>query len=495
MKKSISLLAILGTLIAGCSGDSVSSSFSSTSTEIESSSTNSEITSEEQSTVKFSSFSELKVDLTQIKKLAVYKNNQSTIQNGRKNQVSNQNSSILVGYNEEGDLVPIIYLNSEDQQVTIPYNLFSIEIVGDFSYLIYIPSPYNPMTFELESFEQLMYSVGRYENQKEMVGRSLFVRALHSVFKSWQNQIQFILLHNESGKLFDMRSVLNLFDYVNNDWSLGHLELISLFKEKIYFFVSFKSSSSPTPTSVCKVELAFNNEESNLDKIQTCTSIPINPIFISESGYFIYQLGGKYYFASSDLSTTGDFTYYSSTMTEIDGKIIILSGQSFIVFDSYFNFLTEIQNELLLEFNNNISNYSWFMNKNGYDIFGPFQIHTSQVTIFKINFQTFQIEKLEIDVSLNSAISAFAIIYEGSVYLLSTEIIKLDQNDLISTLDDNIFSFKNSYSNMAISGYVEYYQVQGLNQINKYLNLQTGEIFLESESRPTITVTQVQPIN
>jgi hypothetical protein len=60
---------------------------------------------------------------------------------------------------------------------------------------------------------------------------------------------------------------------------------------------------------------------------------------------------------------------------------------------------------------------------------------------------------------------------------------------------ENSFNTINNLSSYSQTGYLSYYQVSGLTQINKYLNLQTGEIFLESESRPTITVTQVQPIN
>jgi hypothetical protein len=71
----------------------------------------------------------------------------------------------------------------------------------------------------------------------------------------------------------------------------------------------------------------------------------------------------------------------------------------------------------------------------------------------------------------------------------------LNNDNTFLTLEQNTNLITNSFASILKTGYVEYTQAQGLTQIKKSLNLQTGEIYLESESRPTITVTQVQPIN
>jgi hypothetical protein len=87
------------------------------------------------------------------------------------------------------------------------------------------------------------------------------------------------------------------------------------------------------------------------------------------------------------------------------------------------------------------------------------------------------------------------IIFDNNLFTLATSIQTLSDASVFVTIENEIYQIKNSIENILKTGYVEYSKAIGLTQTNKSLNLQTGEIYLESESRPTITVTQVQPIN
>lgn len=505
MKKNIYLLAVLGTLIAGCFGETdsnISISGSNISSYDSNTSPSSSISENLQNT-DFS-FSDLRLNLGSIIEIGVKKTSGPL---GRKqSSITNQtspNESYLVGYNAQGEEMPIVYLNSQDQEVQVPFSVFSFEVIGDFSYIVYYNSNVTTGLSSLES--TLYYDYGPGGVFQSSPGKYLGMTNFEILLKTYGPNTEgnpgthaFIISHNESGKLFDAVNALSLnyFDDGNMQYTVD-LRLLTLMEDKIVYF----KSSFPV-TNTCRGELVFNSLNRTLTKTEICTSLDIKPIFTHTSGYFVYTLNNKVNFASPDFSSTGDLTNYfggnipqrNMVFKSVGNTIVMIKISEpsfFVILDSNFQ-LIEAKSEPLY-YGEVLNSVNWLFNKDGFDYFD------SNSRIHYVNFETFEYGVIEFNQQfppLQQYGSQYKyLIYEGNLYQIATKIQSLQGNNSFITLEYDIFEVKSDFTKTLKEGYIEYSQVSGLTQINKYLNLQTGEIFLESESRPTITVTQVQPIN
>ena len=442
------------------------------------------------------SFEGLSLNLNSISQIGVYKNSATPLGRKRANGGSsgvNQNESYLVGYNNAGEQTPLIYLNDENQEVRVPYSVFSFEVVGDFSYIVYYNSQAEGVLSGLENDITRSWEL-------RPLGSTQFEILLKKNSGSWdaiKGTQAYIILHNESGKLFDAVKTMGLEPYesaYSAKTSVG-LRLFTPLKNRIFYFAE--------RGNVCKGELEFNEFDNTLTKIEVCSPLNIMPIFVHESGYFVYTFDNKVSFASPDFSITGDLTSYflsgiperNTVFKSVGENIIMISGNTFkkfVVFDGNF-LLIEEKNEIF-EFGNFSGFPTWLFNKDGFDYFTNYSI------IYYINFENFIFGSLIDEESEFSKLPQFFfrfvyIVFEGNLYEIGRNIRQLNEDKTFSVLEQNITYVLNDIPSMIKTGYVEYTQTQGLTQINKSLNLQTGEIYLQSESRPTITVTQVQPIN
>ncbi len=489
MKKSIYLLVILGTLIAGCSTGAGSIS------------NNSGSVSENNTNTDFS-FLDLRLNLNGINRIGVSKNVNNPL--GRKqSSVPNQtqeNESYLVGYNDNGDEIPLDYLDSDNVEVEVPYSVFSLEVIGDFSYIVYYNSN---ITTGLSSLESTLYY--DYGPWGAWSGKSLGMTNFEILLKTFGPHTEgnpgahaFIISHNESGKLFDAVVALSMgyFDDGNMQLSVD-LQLLTLFDDKIVYF---KNSFPETDT--CRGELVFDASSNTLTKTEVCTPLYIKPIFTHYNGYFVYTFNNEVSFASPDFSITGDLTkYFTSTAIQrntvfksVGENIVMITNlmpSSFVVFNSNFEVLEEKTDEL--ERGYYLVEVYWLFNKNGFDYFN------SNSIIHYVNFETFEYGIVDFNDQfppLNQFSQTYKyLVFDNNLYQIGSKIQTLGINNVFITLESNVFEIKGDFTKILTDGYVQYSQVSGLSQINKYLNLQTGEIYLESESRPTITVTQVQLIN
>ena len=516
MKKTIYSLVVFGILIAGCSqssnsNSSFSSSFESSNSNGSTGSTASTTSSfdggstsvapsssEDSPDNQFNGFSNLKIDLSSIKQIGMYKNSQASV-NGRKyNQNTNQNSTYLIGYNENGEAMPLIYLNSQDEIVQNPYSVFSLEVVGDFSYIVF----YNDNHVDALNLlnEYLRMSTIHGSQQSRSLGSTTFevlFKAVggQTVFMSLQERWAFIILHNQSGKLFNADAAVELSPYLDDNDSLvvSNVLLFSMFENKIIYFVK--------RVNTCKGTLVFDEANNTLSKTEVCTSLDIIPIFVHNNGYFVYSFNNKVSFASPDFSSTGDLSVYferlitvNQSFKSVGEQIVLLTSRnesSFLLFSGEFELVEEKSEVYGRAFY--VQESVWMFNKNGWDYYDANSI------IYSVNFSNFEFNYSSFDGEfppLNQFFSTYKyLVFEGSLYQIATKIQVLNTENTFYTLESDIYQVNNDLFDVFSSGYLEYSKTQGLTQINKYLNLQTGEIFLESESRPTITVTQVQPIN
>jgi hypothetical protein len=478
MKKSLYLLAILGTVIAGCSEGL------STSSENQPSSYISASTSQTNNIPNADfSFSNLRLNLSSINQVGIYRNPSRPVGRKQSSEVvsTTQNDSYLVGYNAQGDTVPLLYSNSQNEQVQMPFSVLSLEVVGDFSYIVYYDS-------QAGNTKQYLESTLSHNSEYRQLGGTKFEVLLKSTGYFYHQA--YIIMHNKTGKLFDALDTINLKDSLVDGQLTRHLQLFTPFYDKIIYFTRSNNT--------CKGELRFNEADNTLTKTEVCTSLEITPIFVHENGNFVYTFDSKTSYASADFSVTNDLSSYfdypiarNMVFKSVGQNIVMLSDKSpskFLVFDGNFSLKEEVsfQVELLV----GLDSFTWRFNKGGFDYFSL--INGGKSYIYIVDFENLTIEIVVEEITFN--LHRF-IDFENKIFQIGTSLRVLNENLTYSTLEEGVYEVTNEIWEIVSSGYVEYTQTQGLTQINKYLNLRTGEIYLESESRPTITVTQVQPIN
>jgi len=476
-KKSIYLLAIVGTLIGTLTAGWVI--FTNLNNDF--------------------SFEGLSLNLNSINQVGVYKNSSSPLgrraSSGGSALSANQNESYLVGYNNEGEQTPLVYLNDENQEVRVPYSVFSFEVVGDFSYIVY----YNSLVqSELESLENsLIRSTVNHLDVLKSIDSTNFEILLKYRSYGQLSTTPFIILHNKSGKLFNAITTIRSESESNDGNYWVTINLFTPFENKIIYFYNYS----------CKVELVFDELDYALTKTEVCSTLEIYPIFVHETGYFAYIFDDEVLYASSDFSVTGNLTKYlgigdfpsyrnsmvNNVFKSVGERIVAFSikgNLNFVVFDGAFSLIEE-KTEV---FQDGVppSGIKWLFNRDGYDFFTTYVPSLSFLYYF--NFETLLFGSL-IESHPNYSNNFTYLVFEGNLYEFGPNIRVLNNDNTFLTLEQNTNLITNSFASILKTGYVEYTQAQGLTQIKKSLNLQTGEIYLESESRPTITGTQVQPIN
>jgi hypothetical protein len=446
MKKSIYLLVILGTLIAGCSGGSNNGN----------------------SNPNTFSFQNLKLDIPAINKIGVHINQGAILNNSNlyiETPITNSTLySYLVGFDNQEQIVPLRYLNSSGIEIQIPFSVYSIEVQAEFSFIVYF--------YQGWGYPQFDYS------HRNLPDELLFTNTIKS--RTWQ---RWVILHNKSGVLIDSK---DLFD--DGD----EIRYFQPFDERINYFTYNQERGT------CRNELSFNSESSSFVISEAaCTSLSIYPMYSHKDGGFIYQIENAGYSYSSknmDSSRPLGFAPFVRTFKATSENIIAITNgaKEFLTLSSNFEIIEESEINVVYE-----DDYWMDRSKNWAINSVKFLFFFKEGYYFDVLGQPVRVDYENKDYSISndySGIGDFVLFDNNVFHIKNNQIMKLRDGFEYETIE-NSFNTISNLSSYSQTGYLSYYQVSGLTQINKYLNLQTGEIFLESESRPTITVTQVQPIN
>jgi hypothetical protein len=255
----------------------------------------------------------------------------------------------------------------------------------------------------------------------------------------------------------------------------------------------------------CKGELVFSETAQTLLRSEICTTLNVSPIFAHSNGYFVYYFNNAIYYASPDFSITGDLTDYFDSFNwnlmnlnfkSVGETIVLLTktiNPKFIVFNDTFQIISERSIEIIEEGNSLLyQSKNWLFYNNGFDYF------ENDNSIIFVNFETFEngfVDLGEVYSPIQGLSGYKYLVFDGELYQISSKIRVLNADNTFLTLEDNVYSLNSNVKSILKNGYIDYIQAQGLTQINKSINLQTKEVYLESESKPQVTVTQVQPIN
>jgi len=542
-------------------------------------------------------FDGLSVDLNNISQLAIFTGNVATInrnQGRRINSIENNEpatTSYLVGLNSNGEYTEITFVNDNNLTVEVPYNLYSIDIVGDFTYLVYYKRG--------ELFEDLKQGIlsdldfyntpSSAQEYKKMMGTTDFEALLKTseLSSGLIDLMEFIVIHNNSGKVFNFKQIIGLYSNMIGIEASNEILLIERFEDKIFYFVRKKEKNEvgiPMNKATCMVELSFNDNNNTLNKVETCTEIIFQPLFVHNNGYFAYSFDNQMYFSSSDFTITGNLMnyfehsykrnmffrsfgdyialfyqintpriiYLSSTFENVyvipsmnlpeflsnenvqnlslttvnnstistllgtyindQGETLPFSGEIDSSNEELSNSITDVFQQRLDEdmitpyfetrlaiknsnYPENIYESTW---KHRYDNYDYFQTYSD---LFYVNFITGDFDSINFSSISNPLIDEFGsfhkhIIFEQKIYLVASTIAIIDyttKNYVI--LETGIYEVLNDVAKILSTGYLEYSISSGLTRIKKYLNLQTGLVYLESEQKPIINITQINPIN
>jgi hypothetical protein len=313
---------------------------------------------------------------------------------------------------------------------------------------------------------------------------------------SYEGYVEFIVMHNASGKLFDIQRSLELAppaDLV--DSFFGTILSFRVYEDKIYYF----SRRANPESNTCNGRLIFNTLTNNLDRVESCTTLQYDPIFVHENGYFAYILNSEVNFASFDLSITGtindyidyNFGYKKQFIKSVNETIVLVKGDgNFVTFSSTFEYTSISTNEPLLS---NLEPSAWISTINGYDYYRGGEM------IYKVNFsnQTVQNKYIPGFLDRHSQLNGYDFVeFEGNFFILGDDLYDFNLETMTETLlDQSIYNYENDYFTYSTTGYMTYAVTNGLTQVNKSINLQSKTIYLQSENKPTISVTQIRPIN
>jgi hypothetical protein len=439
------------------------------------------------------SFAGLSVDLNGISQVGVKtgssQRNGLMMSNQSISNGSQAELSYLIGLNEAGELSQLQYKSQTNQTVAVPYSIYSVEVAGDYSLLVYY----------LPSFESALISIQdtmRFTSSSRILETTKFEILFKQFGMSYEGYVEFIVMHNASGKLFDIQRSLELAppaDLV--DSFFGTILSFRVYEDKIYYF----SRRANPESNTCNGRLIFNTLTNNLDRVESCTTLQYDPIFVHENGYFAYILNSEVNFASFDLSITGtindyidyNFGYKKQFIKSVNETIVLVKGDgNFVTFSSTFEYTSISTNEPLL---NNLEPSAWISTINGYDYYRGGEM------IYKVNFsnQTVQNKYIPGFLDRHSQLNGYDFVeFEGNFFILGDDLYDFNLETMTETLlDQSIYNYENDYFTYSTTGYMTYAVTNGLTQVNKSINLQSKTIYLQSENKPTISVTQIRPIN
>jgi len=442
-------------------------------------------------------FNDLKVDLSDASALGIApkinKDQNLSRLSSEKILLNNEDSTELtetelVMIDDEGNLKTVEFINDSGDIVQVPYNLYTFEVVGQFTYLIY----YNPE------------SVGDFNN---LVSFSVFfnhfsteINLLFDYFNGVKTtDVRKIVIHNESGSIFDYTSIVD--DIYDSYQDLNQKPDVGGFFSSINgFFFRIRENSQLDNPKTCTNFASYNSTKDELDINSQCSTIDYNPLMGLSEDIFIYET----YNSNAAVSY---FTYNQGEFNLIEKPINLNPAISriFNLNDSEIGVLTI--DGFLSTYNNQLDLIDTV---NMQDLFGEAyggNFRVIQVTSEELYIKTgsgyffvFDLidKKIKQQINLNvignfrviRQNDSFILFAENGVYILNTTTFEL--STVIDSIEYDAFKAIRHY---VLTGYIKIEYIQGLNTITKFIDPITLETIETINDNTTKSFWSVKPIN
>jgi hypothetical protein len=446
------------------------------------------------------SFKGKSVNLNGIEKLGIQKYTNRT---NKKNQGTIENDELssierLIGLNANGEVVPIEYEDENNVIVDMPYKLFNLEVIGDFSYLIYILD--NALSNQFNLYLSESDSFGN--NSFDKLLKRQEIRGYFLENSGDFNLAKFIVLHNPSGKLFDLAEVIQM----DEGFPYFSISNFTQFEDGFMFFTKSNLNGHQT----CLSNNYYDSLTSSLILEKSCSPIDFIPLSISDSGHFSYILNDSLFESDSTFSEITDLT------SDLQENRPLLSTNNILskYYDDYLYILFE--NQSYKFYQGQLLSQKELLDYTQYGIQTPtFITSIASKFFYKNNFKDIimlNLESFEFEIYIHDQLFPNShprgvgiydfIFFENNLIIVGNEIVLFDLINFSTTIiDSNLYS-ADSFPDASLStlsyldtGYLEYEKYSGLNLVSLKINLQTLEIFLESENAPSITIFQIKPLN
>lgn len=387
---------------------------------------------------------------------------------------------VLTMIDENGDYSEVIYFNENEEEIDMPYYLISLDIIGDFVFLAYV----NEYMFENECRSDINLCEFNQNYREEEFGVigifGLLDLALNVVQDGGPDELRFIMIEKNSGKVFDLAEIY--FDILDTDSDgVSNYEMwtyVYVYDDLIYF----NAYSWSGPLTI----MDFNDETQNLD-IETFipSAIGVRYLFRTPKGTTFMIIDDEYSFLKSDNITFGSIDDYFETHNEFS----INSFEGFIVYEDKIVYIIDLESGGLIL----TTNYDD-------EIIDAFSIPTvgGGLTAIKLSEDLILIGDLLIDISeLESTMLDIGYSYE--YFKSANNIVILSEDNLflidyiskeVSLIDENI-----NLEDDSNIYYVTYSVNVGISKVYKKFIYSTGEIIVGEYVPPTTEVFSVQPLN
>ena len=401
--------------------------------------------------------------------------------------------SILVGANANGDLVKIEFYNNDNEPVQIEYNLFYFDVYGEFTYLIYFNG--------VEAYSGLLNPYYNFFNQSNL--SSIFSRTIiDELFTSEFGilDIRKIIIHNESGKVFDFTNIVSEITKVDGYQGTHNLSNFISNSTNQFFVTKKMNLATENESNTCTYSTKFNQETLELDIDSQCSSVDFFPILGTFSDLFIYSytslnyryIRGESIALNSDASN--DMFDLKTFRISSDHKAIFYQDGTIEVFNEELNLVkTLIVDEENRSIDRKLYVFYQFENlvfikdlENVDNLLFIYDLETEDIVYGKEDTEKH-------DTNFSSIVQNDSIVFIfGSNKVIS---INLENMETFVIFEGKTINAYMSHVNFLKSGYIKVDYIEGISRVFQVIDPSTGNVISTEDSGITKNFWSVKPIN
>lgn len=398
----------------------------------------------------------------------------------------------LVQIDENGVVRVIDYFDEDGNTVSIEYNLYYFEVKGNFTFAVYYTGDdYENVANDLYyRIRDSRYEIARpgyfYDigvNFSDKHHPSLLESLLSDSYKD-NGEIQTLIIHNQSGKVFDFNSInAEHLSSIDNDGNVMTPAIMKSSFQDDSFYLFYGSESRNLGS------FSYNYNTDELDYTNFSTEVEIQPYGIDNYGSLVYKQDNTFHIMKGDYETFIDLDMQEiNEITNYNNSLIIYSDKGIVKYDKDLNLVDSFiidseSNEDTFQYNGSELGYRLMREEN----LDYYLLNSGE--LMAINLDTLNFEIVN---SFDNSIIAFVLIDESVLFFGEKEIFKYETKNPIEKIYDGDIIYteleiKDSYFSFQVSN--------NLSLKDVHINVVTSEIYEDDEVKPVVTVTNIQPIN
>lgn len=402
----------------------------------------------------------------------------------------------LVKLNDQGVLTTVEFYNNSNSVVEIPYNLFYYEVIGDFTYLLYYEGSQELilLTDEFINFSGPKYGITSFI---DYTFTNYFDPRTLNVYK--------IIIHNESGRIFDFTAVIS--EYYESNTTTSGVDVQNFHTSSNGFFFKTGHYDLKNDTrDTCTNFATYNSVDLDLELDTQCSSANYEPTFGFSSDTFFYFAESKYY-----STINGDFTRKrpDKLMQDLSyTRFNITNNSSGILWsDGYLEIFTHTFETI--EYIDLLKEINLEREFNGEDLIGRdaisyYFLHKNRIYLsFREQFFVYDLNENKVVFIQNLweqyEFNIISFVQDGEkLYIFdnnSIHAMDLENFSITPILQTENLAWWDSIRYFIQTGYIRYQYLEGLTQVTVYIDPLTGKTETSSINDTHKSTWSIKPIN